>query len=233
MNPGVTMNSMDIDRELFDRLAALLEYPDHDWSDRIDECERSVATCGDNVASPFLAFREATALTIDQLQEGYVRTFELSTECTLEAGFHLFGETYKRGEFLAHLREEEEPYDIGQEHQLPDYLPVLLRLVGRVEDDELRRDLIGACVLPAVEKMQVTLASKGGPYGALMTSVAGALEARLRLEIELAPEGSPEMATYDDDSIPGAIGGAALEPQIQTTCGGAVSSACSLENGHA
>lgn len=209
-------------RELFDSLAALLEYPEHDWVDRLDACERTTARAGDAVAGPFLAFRDALALPLDQVQEGYVRTFEMAPDHTLEVGFHLFGESYKRGEFLANLREEEARFDIGQEKQLPDYLPVLLRLIVRLDDDELRRDLLGACVLPAVEKLLATLATKQGPYGALMTCVAGALERRLRLELELDPDAIAW-------SEPVTAGG----PQYPENGCSASALACTLENGHA
>ena len=227
---------MTIDRELLDALAGLLEYPEHDWIDRLDACERVAAVSVESVAAPFLAFREATSMSVDALQEGYVRIFELSTDCTLECGFHLFGETYKRGEFLASLREEEQPYDIGQERQLPDYLPVLLRLIGRLDDDELRRDLIGACVLPAVEKLQTTLATKEGPYGALMTAVAGALEDLLRREIEAAPDAvvAPEATiAAGTEGEPRTDGASDAGAETTFTCSGATAPGCAIEHGHA
>ena len=80
-----------------------------------------------------------------ELQELYTRTFDLSPVCALEVGYHLFGEDYKRGEFLARLRETENPYELGQEQQLPDYLPVVLRLLGQMEDAEERAAMIGYC----------------------------------------------------------------------------------------
>jgi nitrate reductase delta subunit len=184
---GITMIEST---SLFDALAEMLEYPERDYADALDACEHMIAAEGDEVARPFLEFREKIApLSTDELEELYVRTFEMTPTCTLETGYHLFGESYKRGEFLAHLREEESTHDIAQENQLPDFLPVLLRLATRIDEDDLRRDLIGACMLPAIGKITVALASVDGPYAHLLTTVSAALEHHLMRELEeLAPE---------------------------------------------
>ena len=101
----------------------------------------------------------------------YTRTFDLSPVCALDIGYHLFGENYKRGVFLANLRETEAPFDLGQEHQLPDYLPVLLRLLTKLDDEELRGALIVDCMIPALEKMLKTLSEGENPYRHLIAAV--------------------------------------------------------------
>ena len=70
-----------------------------------------------------LSFQDSTRELNDFLS--HTRTFDLNPVCTLEVGYHLFCENYKRGEFLANLRATEAPFELGQEFQLPDYLPVL------------------------------------------------------------------------------------------------------------
>ena len=151
----------------YETLAVLLEYPkEHSTARR-----GSVATAED--LREFALCVERLALS--ELQELYTRTFDLNPACALEVGYHLFGENYKRGEFLANLRETEAPFDLGQEHQLPDYLPVLLRLLSKLDDD-LRSSLISECLIPAIEKMLATFKDATNPYRSLLEVVRKRLQ---------------------------------------------------------
>lgn len=147
--------------EVYETLAALLEYPNESFPSRIGTAR--------TVASDFIA--RVGTLTLSELQELYTRTFDLNPVCALEIGYHLFGENYKRGEFLANLRETEAPFELGQEQQLPDYLPVLLRLLNKLKDEELRASLIGECLIPGVEKMLASLKDGENPYRWLLEAV--------------------------------------------------------------
>src|SRR6266568_3182701 len=55
-------------------------------------------------------------------QELYVQTFEFNPACTLELGWHLFGENYERGEFLVRMREQLRRHGIAESNELPDHL---------------------------------------------------------------------------------------------------------------
>lgn len=150
-------------------LADVLEYPTKHWNTRFEELNELCLVTDRSNSEFYSAFyslvRETSLL---ELQELYTRTFDLSPVCALEVGYHLFGEDYKRGAFLAQLRETENPYELGQEHQLPDFLPILLRLLGQMEDAELRASLIGYCLLPALAKMSEQLRKKKNRYGNLI-----------------------------------------------------------------
>ena len=162
--------------EVYELLAALLEYPDEDWATR-SASARSHA----NVSlGEFIAAVEP--LSMSGLQELYTRTFDLNPSCALEIGYHLFGENYKRGEFLAHLRQTEAPFSLGQDQQLPDYLPVLLRLLAKLEDEELRGSLIVECLIPAIEKMLASFKESDNPYRLLLAAVRSALQTEAGLD---------------------------------------------------
>ena len=149
-------------------IADLLEYPDID-------CQSKIAACANNNA--LTKFRSGIhLLALADLQELYTRTFDLNPVCALEVGYHLFGENYKRGEFLANLRETEAPFDLGQENQLPDYLPVLLRLLTKLDDEELRSSLISQCMVPAIEKMMSSFKDTENPYRYLLEAVRTTLQ---------------------------------------------------------
>jgi nitrate reductase delta subunit len=156
--------------EVYELFAALLEYPDEHWF----TTTTSARAAGDASLGDFVAAVESLSMT--GLQELYTRTFDLNPSCALEIGYHLFGENYKRGEFLAHLRETEAPFSLGQEQQLPDYLPVLLRLLAKLEDEELRLSLIGECLIPAIEKMLASFKETDNPYRLLLEALRSILQ---------------------------------------------------------
>lgn len=156
----------------YQSLADLLDYPVADWQSRCHECKKLLAAESELFVDQFSLFAgETETLSLSDLQELYTRTFDLSPVCALEIGYHLFGENYKRGVFLANLRETEAPFDLGQEHQLPDYLPVLLRLLTKLDDKDLRSALIVDCMIPALEKMLKTLSEGENPYRHLIALV--------------------------------------------------------------
>ena len=159
-------------KSIYESLAGLLDYPGANWCSLIESCRELDSEEMPESPDAFSSFREAvTRLSLSDLQELYTRTFDLSPVCALDIGYHLFGENYKRGVFLANLRETEAPFDLGQEHQLPDYLPVLLRLLTKLADEDLRSALIVDCMIPALEKMLKTLGEGENPYRHLIAAV--------------------------------------------------------------
>ena len=63
-----------------------------------------------------------------------------------------------------------------KDHQLPDYLPVLLRLLTRLDDQELRTALIAECLIPGLEKMLKAVVDSENPYRQLLLAIAALLE---------------------------------------------------------
>jgi nitrate reductase delta subunit len=186
---------------IYEPLADILEYPGDDWRARLELCRERMKGGSPELARPFDEFcRSVESLSLAELQELYTFTFDLNPVCALEVGYHLFGEDYKRGIFLANLRETEAPYDLGQDRQLPDYLPVLLRLVVKLEDAELRSDLVSECLIPAIEKMAAALAGSRSIYSELIATLGEVLKreapersGRAPLSLKCGPEvESPE-----------------------------------------
>jgi nitrate reductase delta subunit len=162
---------------LYEMYADLLDYPTNTWQVRIDDCKWLMNHQRLSSAALLLEFLQAVeALSLATLQERYTQTFDLNPVCNLEIGYHLFGENYKRGVFLANLRETEAPFALGQEQQLPDYLPVLLRLLVKLEDAELRSALISECLIPAIELMHAALQKAGNVYGSLFAAIGVSLK---------------------------------------------------------
>jgi nitrate reductase delta subunit len=180
---------------LYEILASSLEYPGEDWNTRLDRCKQWLTIQEPDVAVQFIIFRrKISELSIDKLQELYTQTFDLNPVCTLDIGYHVFGENYKRGELLAKLREIEAPYELGQASQLPDHLPVLLRLLTKLEDEEQRLALIGEILIPALAKMIEALSQAENPYRDLIEVISDALKDEIPEGSDLAPgEAIPEL----------------------------------------
>lgn len=92
-------------------------------------------------------------LSLAELQEIYTRTFDLKSLISLDIGYILFGEDYKRGEFLVQVQRlfNENNLEIGTE--LPDHLPNLLRLLVVMKDEEMKKEIIEKICLPALVKI--------------------------------------------------------------------------------
>jgi nitrate reductase delta subunit len=162
---------------VYEVLASSLEYPGADWGARLEGCLDWLTVGEPEVARQFNRYSQRVKdLPIEKLEELYTRTFDLNPVCTLDIGYHVFGENYKRGELLAKLRETEEPFELGQANQLPDHLPVLLRLLPKLEDEELRLSLIAEILVPALGKMLQALIQTNNPYRDLIETISSALK---------------------------------------------------------
>ncbi len=93
---------------------------------------------------------------IEELEEMYMATFDVQAPCCLDVGYLLFGEDYKRGQFMAHLirLHRENGVDCGCE--LPDHLPNILKLIEKLDHQDAT-SLVFHIVYPALIKMQDSL----------------------------------------------------------------------------
>lgn len=100
---------------------------------------------------PFVDFAENSSVV--HIQELFLRSFDLQAITTLDIGFILFGEDYKRGKLLVHLNEEHRKAGNDCETELSDHLPNLLRLLPKISEAEMQAEIAILLLLPAVEKM--------------------------------------------------------------------------------
>ncbi len=93
-----------------------------------------------------------SALTLHQRQEYYIKTFDIQAVCFLDIGYVLFGEDYKRGDFLVQMKQEqrEAQNDCGVE--LSDHLPNVLTLLPKTTP-EFAQELIATICIPALDEM--------------------------------------------------------------------------------
>ena len=86
-------------------------------------------------------------------EELFIRSFYVQAVTTLDVGYVMFGDDYKRGQILVNLNREhrEVGNDCGSE--LSDNMANVLRLLPLMRDDVIRRELVHRIVAPALKKM--------------------------------------------------------------------------------
>ncbi len=135
-------------------LAELFQYPAAEYPQKVMEVKQLLDQRYPEAAAELDQFLEL--LPADDLltmQELFTRSFDVQAVTTLDVGYVLFGDDYKRGEMLANLNREhsEARNDCGTE--LADHLPNVLRLIPELRDEELVEDLAYAILAPALSEM--------------------------------------------------------------------------------
>lgn len=163
--------------------AELLDYPNDRLPQRVEECSRELATAFPKAAELLESLRRSQQeLGIARLQEAYTSTFDLQPECTLNLGYHLFGEDQRRGMFLAKLKELFQQAGVETAKELPDHLCHLLRYVAARPASEESNAIISDCLLPATSKIVQAMKEKSNPYQPVVEALLLWLEGESRSE---------------------------------------------------
>jgi nitrate reductase delta subunit len=167
---------MAIDASILDLLASCLEYPDPDAAARARAAASGLASAEPELSAALFGlavFLERSEP--GEAEERYTALFDMNPVCTLHVGYHVFGDTYPRGEFLAALAAELRHAGVATNGDLPDFLPTVLRLAGRLERDEDRRSLRELALVPALTRMRASLAQSKDPWSRLLRALPEAL----------------------------------------------------------
>ncbi|MCH7743539.1 MAG: hypothetical protein IIB71_12845 [Proteobacteria bacterium] len=143
-----------VNRDHYRILASLFEYPDTDFPEKVGKIKALLDADYKTAAEKLHQF--LTYLPVDDvllMQELFIRSFDVQAIATLDLGYVLFGDDYKRGELLANLNREH--IDAGNDcgTELADFLANVLRLISVLRDEELVSDLSYAVVAPALLEM--------------------------------------------------------------------------------
>lgn len=135
-------------------LAALLEYPDAQYPQRVQELRAFLDHDYCKAAAELDQFQKHLPdHDLLLMQELFTRSFDVQAVTTLDVGYVLFGDDYKRGEMLANLNREHNAAGIDCGTELADYLPNLLQLLAVLEDEDLIGDLVTGVLAPALLEM--------------------------------------------------------------------------------
>src|SRR5215469_15396248 len=120
----------------FSLLAKLLRYPMEEYAHEAEECCAFFLDDCPQVGTRLRDFLEQIRpLALEDVQVLYTATFDLNPVCSLELGWHLFGENYERGELMVKMRAELRRHSIEESGELPDHLTHALELLGRMEQE--------------------------------------------------------------------------------------------------
>ncbi|MBK8501847.1 MAG: hypothetical protein IPL46_06355 [Saprospiraceae bacterium] len=136
------------------KVADVFNYPDEHFSSRVDQLQEFLAEYCSIAAQEFGLFKAViTKIPVLEQQELFIRSFDVQSLTTLDIGYVLFGDDYKRGELLVNLNREHRASNNDCGHELADYLPNVLRLLPKMEDDSIRFEFVEKMLAPAVESM--------------------------------------------------------------------------------
>lgn len=157
----------------YNTLAKLFNYPSVEMKRYTGEWRSIIMKYDPGLSSylePFIEMIDNK--TLEYREEYFVSTFYVTPLCCLDIGYILFGEDYRRGEFMANLSCEHRlaGNDCGTE--LPDHLPVLLTLLPKMKDARLAEELAFSLMIPALNEMIYTFRTDGNVYKDLLRLLA-------------------------------------------------------------
>lgn len=135
-------------------IAGLFDYPHADFPGRVAEVEKFLDENYQEAGARLKAFADYTrSSTLIEMEELYTRSFDVQAITTLDVGYVLFGDDYKRGEILSNLNREIMKAKLDPGKELADHLPNVLRLLPKLEDEELIKELVSEIIAPALTLM--------------------------------------------------------------------------------
>ncbi len=138
----------------YKQLADIFDFPRADYFNKVKAAEELLKDYNPDTLSVLNEFTRFLNITPpEKVEELYLRTFDIQAVTTLDIGYVLFGDDYKRGELLVNLSKEHQKADNDCGHELADHLPNLLRLIPKITDEEFRYELVEMIILPALKKI--------------------------------------------------------------------------------
>ena len=135
-------------------LAGLFQYPDDGYQQKMKVIQNFLNDNYPEADEDIDTFVELLpADDLNTMEELYIRSFDVQSITTMDIGYILFGDDYKRGELLANLNREHKQADNDCGSELGDHLPNLLRLISKLDDQNLIVEMIEELIVPALAKM--------------------------------------------------------------------------------
>ncbi len=127
-----------------------------------------------------------------RLEEIYTATFDMTPDCSLYVGYHLFGDDWRRSSYLVQLQQLYRAGNFQVGNDLPDHLPTILRFIGLPGALDEAEEIIGECLIPAVSKILSRIKSASNPYQWIFEALLIYLDAVRIREESMATAGDRE-----------------------------------------
>jgi nitrate reductase assembly molybdenum cofactor insertion protein NarJ len=163
--------------KIYTHIAQLFTYPTGDLRSATVQLMVEFQKYGQSAVDEFLhVAQHFTSKPTSELQEYYIRTFDVNAACYLDIGYVLFGEESKRGQFLLNMKNEQlkAGNDCGTE--FADHLPNVLTLLPKIGDHLFREELVVSMVLPALRHMLENFRTEENRYRGLLKLLVSVLE---------------------------------------------------------
>ena len=138
----------------YEKLAHLFQYPKTDYKEKVKEAETILSEFYPETLTTFKQFSDFVYNSQhDEITEIFTRTFDVQAITTLDVGYVLFGDDYKRGELLVNLNREHREAANECSDELADNLFNLLSLLPKMQNHEIRDELVEIIIMPGLTKI--------------------------------------------------------------------------------
>ena len=164
--------------EHYSTIASLFSYPDEELATNVAEVKEIVSNhYPENLEyiDTFFSFVKETP--VGKQTEYYIKTFDVQAVCYLDIGYILFGEDYKRGEFLVNMRKEHRDANNDCGSELADHLPNMLRLLPKIADRNFAEELGYCIMIPALKEMLKSFKEENNVYKNNLITLLNIMEA--------------------------------------------------------
>jgi len=135
-------------------LAEVFKYPTAQTAAKIAEIQVLLDDKYPEAGKELTRFSDFIAnSTNDEIEEIFGKTFHIQAICFLDLGYVIFGEDYKRGEFLVNMKKEQKDNNVDCGIELADNLPNVLNLLTVHKNEAFINELVVMILIPALEKM--------------------------------------------------------------------------------
>ncbi len=158
-------------------IARLFNYPTNNLKDKLTACENEIVDKYPENKGVLASFKKhLESKNIGELQEYYSKTFDVNPLCCMDIGYVIFGEDYKRGEFLVNMQNEQKNAEQHLETELADYLPNVLKLFYYHKNKEFVDELAYCITIPALNEIINKFRSPDNIYRKLLVMLYKILE---------------------------------------------------------
>ena len=152
-------------KQLCQLFAEMIDYPGRGLRQAARSCANQLKKSSPGITESVQSFADfVNSQSLESLEELYTQTFDVTPATSLYLGYHLFGETPKRSEFLVKLTEAYQSHSFSSGIELADHLGVMLRFLSVAEDPEFSLPLLKECILPTLEKTEKELKKNENQY---------------------------------------------------------------------
>ncbi len=135
--------------------ADVFSYPESSLIEKIEKVQEYLTIKYPEASKIFNNFCDfSKIINKKSWEEIYTHSFDVQALTTLDLGYVLFGDDYKRGELLVNLSKEHKKAGNECGNELADHLPNVIKLMPKLENEELLEDIISYILYPALKKIE-------------------------------------------------------------------------------